>query len=345
MLRSVHRALLVAGLALVTASAAAGADRADRLDRFRELAASRLGLAQLGDGDAPIEAYRDIYALLDDEIVESLASGGPFASLAFLQDRLDTFAEAWGGATLRLSRAGPLFVGAFTLDERSAANSVRVYGRLGAEPALLSAVYGQGRPSVHLLPAAADGAAVLVAWEGLASRWGTRPLHVELLRRDGDRMRVAWSTTDVFAEGLLARSWAVRGAEVRIRYELRYPGWAPGCEGQTEQEDVYRVTPNVVTRLARRQVDGWHRELHAVVERRTSALASGDEATVAALVPDRGLGARLPAALHAEPVCDARESGEAVSVGAVAADRRPWALTFRRLTAGWRLTAATPVLQ
>src|SRR5438105_4673911 len=230
-----------------TASAAAGADRADRLDRFRELAASRLGLAQLGDGDAPIEAYRDIYALLDDEIVESLASGGPFASLAFLQDRLDTFAEAWGGATLRLSRAGPLFVGAFTLDERSAANSVRVYGRLGAEPALLSAVYGQGRPSVHLLPAAADGAAVLVAWEGLASRWGTRPLHVELLRRDGDRMRVAWSTTDVFAEGLLARSWAVRGAEVRIRYELRYPGWAPGCEGQTEQEDVYRVTPNVVT--------------------------------------------------------------------------------------------------
>src|SRR5437879_2536038 len=128
MLRSVHRALLVAGLALVTASAAAGADRADRLDRFRELAASRLGLAQLGDGDAPIEAYRDIYALLDDEIVESLASGGPFASLAFLQDRLDTFAEAWGGATLRLSRAGPLFVGAFTLDERSAANSVRVYG-------------------------------------------------------------------------------------------------------------------------------------------------------------------------------------------------------------------------
>jgi hypothetical protein len=345
MLPTVGRPVLSLLLALVVTTVAAGADRGDRLDRFRELAASRLGLAQLGDDDAPFEAYRDLYAVLDDEIVESLASGGPFASLAFIQDRLDTFAEAWGGATLRLSHAGPLLVGAFTLDERSAANSVRVYGQLRTEPALLSAVYGQGRPSVHLLPSATDGTAVLVAWEGPASRWGTRPLHIELLRRDGDRMRVAWSTSDLFAEGLMARSWAVHGAEVRLRYELRYPGWAPGCEGQTEQEDVYRVTANVVSRLARRQVDGWHRELHATVERLTAALAAGDDSTIAALVPDRGLRGRLPAALRAEPVCDARESGEAVSVAAVGEDRRPWALTFRRLAGGWRLTAANPVLQ
>jgi hypothetical protein len=345
MLTTAHRAVGAAALVLLVAGGAAAGSRGDRLDQFRELAASRLGRAQLGDSDGPAEAYPDIYAVLDDEIVESLASGGPFASLPFIQDRLDTFAEAWGGATLRLSRAGSLFVGAFTLDERSAANSVRVYGRLRTEPALLSALYGPGRPTVHLLPSAADGAAVLVAWEGTASRWGTRPLLIELLRRDGDRMRVAWSTTDVFADDLLARSWAVRGGEVRIRYELRYPGWAPGCEGQTEQEDVYRVTTNVVTRLARRQVDGWHRELHAAVERLTAALAAGDERTVAALVPDRGLRARLPAALRSEPTCDARESGGAVSVAAVADGRQPWALTFRRLTAGWRLTDASRVLQ
>ena len=84
---------------------ALAADRGDRLDRFRELAASRLGLVQILDTDDPAEAFREIYALLDDEIVESLASGGPFASVEFLQDRLDTFAEAWGGASLRLVRS------------------------------------------------------------------------------------------------------------------------------------------------------------------------------------------------------------------------------------------------
>ena len=63
---------------------------------------------------------------------------------------------------------------------------------------------------------------------------------MELLRRSGDGVRVAWSTTEIYAEGLLARSWSVRGSDVRIRYEVRYPGWAPGCDGQTEQEDVYR---------------------------------------------------------------------------------------------------------
>ena len=49
--------------------------------------------------------------------------------------------------------------------------------------------------------------------------------------------------------------------------------------------------------------------------------------------------------LRVEPTCDAREGGDAVSVAAVAEGQRPWALTFRRLAAGWRLTGATPVLQ
>jgi hypothetical protein len=341
-------ATLGIGLALLTGVGwVAAAGPGDRLDRFRELAASRLALAQVLDPDAPAEAYREIYALLDDEIVESLASGGPFASLDFLQDRLDSFAETWGGAALRLVRAGRLLVGAFVLTDRSSGNSVRVYGRLTREePALLTAFYRDGRPSVSVLPGAPDGSFV-VAWEGAASGWGTRPLRVELLRGGSDGVHVAWSTTEVFADGLLARSWSVRGSDVRIRYEMRYPGWAPGCDGQTEQEDVYRMTVAAgVTRVARREHDAWHRELHATVGRLVAALAARDEATLSALVPDRTLRSRLPATLRPEPSCDAPvgAAGDAISVAA-AADRQPWTLTFRRQGIRWRLTAATPVLQ
>jgi hypothetical protein len=339
---------LAAGLVVLAATGrVVAADRTDRLDRFRELATSRLGLAQIVEVDAPADAFREIYAVLDDEIVDSLASGGPFASVAFLQDRLDTFAEAWGGASLRVVRAGALLIGAFVLDERTAGNSVRVYGRLGADgPAMLGALYREGRPSVSVLPGSSDGV-VVVSWEGAPSGWGTRPLRIDVLRREGDEIRLAWSTADLFAGGLRARSWSVRGAEVRIRYEVRYPGWAPGCEGQTEQEDVYRVAAAGVTRAARRPIEPWHRELHATVQRLTSALAERDEGTVTALVPDRGLRGRLPSGLRTEPACDARvgDAGEAISVAAVAEDQRPWALTFRRQAAGWRLTGASPVLQ
>jgi len=335
---------MLAGLTLAGASAA---DPADRLDRFRELAASQLGLAQLLESEPPADAYREIYALLDDEIVESLGSGGVFASLEFLQDRLDAFAEVWGGASLRLARAGGLLVGTFVLDERSDANSVRVYGSLRGEPALLTVLYRAGRPSLSLLPAARETTAFVVAWEGAASGWGSRPLRLEVLRRDGDRVRVTWSSADLFTEGLLARSWSVRGADLRVRYELRYPGWAPGCDGQTEQEDVYRVgSTGVVSRVSRQEHNAWHRELGAVVDRLVSALATRDEATLTALVPDRALRSRLPAGLAFDPACDARDSagGDAVSVAA-AAGRHPWTLTFRRPGGRWRLTAAGPVLQ
>ena len=342
----IYRAL-VAALAGLTLAGAAAANPVDRLDRFRELATAQLGLAPLLESEPPADAYRELWALLDDEIVESLGSGGVFASLEFLQDRLDAFAEVWGGASLRLARAGDLLVGAFVLDERSDANSVRVYGSLRGEPALLTVLNRTGRPSLSLLPAAGGPSAFVVAWESPPSSWGSRPLRLEVLRRDGDRMRVTWSSADLFTDGLLARSWSVRGSDLRVRYELRYPGWAPGCEGQTEQEDVYRVGPGgVVSRVSRQEYNAWHRELGAVVNRLVSALATRDEATLNALVPDRTLRGRLPAGLAFDPACDARESsgGDSVSVAA-AADRHPWTLTFRRPGGRWRLTAAGPVLQ
>lgn len=346
MRRNLPRALAIALVGLVAVGAGEAVDQGDRLDRFRELAASRLGLSQILPGDLPVEAFREIYAVLDDEIVESLASGGPFASVAFLQDRLDSFADAWGGATLRLVRAGDVMVGAFVLDEHGAANSVRVYGRPAGEGAmLLTALYREGRPTVHALPGARD--AVVVTWEGMPSGWGTRPLRIEMLRREGDRVRVAWSTTALFPDGLLARSWGVRGRDVRIRYEVHYPGWSPGCDGQTEQEDMYRLDASAPTvRVERIEHDGWHRDLHATVGRLLAALAARDEAALGVLVPDRAVRARLPATLRDEPACDGREAGAGGGVVVAAgAEGQPWSLTFRRVGGRWRLTAASRVLQ
>ncbi|HXH81553.1 MAG TPA: hypothetical protein VNN07_01345, partial [Candidatus Tectomicrobia bacterium] len=93
--------------------------------------------------------------------------------------------------------------------------------------------------------------------------------------------------------------------------------------------------------------NGWHRAFRGAVERFLTAHAAGDEAALVEFVPDRALRQRLPPALRAEPVCDARETpgGEAVSVAAVDGAGRPWTLVFRRAGTRWRLTAARPVLQ
>src|SRR2546428_10439081 len=95
------RTLLV-GLAMLGAAALVterpdAADPVDRLDQFRQLARSH---ASLGHGDAAEspDAYRDMYALLDEEIVESLGAGGLYASGGFPPDRLDAVGEAWGAA-------------------------------------------------------------------------------------------------------------------------------------------------------------------------------------------------------------------------------------------------------
>jgi hypothetical protein len=317
----------------------------DRLERFRELASSRLALGDLDPGN-PADTYRDIYALLDDEVVESLASGGVFASSEFLQDRLDAFGDAWGGAQFKLTRLGRLVIGAFRLTEATSGNSVRVYGPLRDEVALLAALYRDGRPSVTPVAGAGEPQ-FLATWEGAASGRGTRPLRVDLIRAQADSVLVAWSTATLFPDGLYARAWTVRAAEVRLRYELHYPGWTPGCDGQTEQEDVYRLAPGqgTLTRVSRLQHNAWHRELHASVARLFTALAEGDAPAVAAVVPDAALRSRLPT-LIAEPACDAADGvRETVSIAATTADRRPWSLTFRRTGTRWRLAAASPVLQ
>lgn len=323
-------------------------DAPDRLERFRTLAATRLTLAEVTDPERAAEAYREVYALLDDEIVENLASGAIFAAPAFLQYRLDAFAEAWGGASLRIARMGGLTVGAFQVSEGAGSSSVRVYGAPRGEAQLITAMHREGRPSIHGLPPAAGGVQFLVVWEGLLTGRGTRALRLDLVRQRGDQVAVVWSTAELFPDGLMAREYRVRGGQVRIRYELHYPGWIPGCAQQTEQEDVFRLAPeaSAFVRVARRQFNAWHLALHRSVAGLLDALAASDPAALAALVPNAPLRQKLPARLERELACDAPDAPNPAMVSvAVSAGDLPWALMFHRSGGQWRLTAATPVLQ
>jgi hypothetical protein len=340
-------ALALAALGRLDGAAVGAAGVPDRLDRFRELALTRQGHAQTGR-ELTAEAYREMYALLDEEIVESLASGGPFASPGFLQERLDAFGDVWGGAILGVVGVDRLVVGAFRLADVPGVSTVRVYGRLRGEAALLATIHREGQPAVYPATPAPDGATQFVtAWEGAPSGRGTRTLRLELARQVGDAVRVVWSTAELFPQGLVARSYSVRPKEIRVRYELHYPGWTPGCDAQTEAEDVYRLAHDtgVFARTARTYHQPWHQELHATVWRLFEALGAGDEATLAALVPDARLRRRLPATLRAEPACDAPEDGPAPRAVSVPAsdERTPWELVFRRTADGWRLTRATQV--
>ena len=344
--------LLAACLALgLSVSAGSGSDApADRLERFRAIAASRLGALELSGQEPAPEAVGEIYALLDDEILENLASGSLFASEGFLQERLDAFNEAWGGSAFRVLalRGAGLTVVAFQLAPGGSGNTVRLYGLSRSRAALIRAIHGEGVPILHEMPPTRAGdPQFLVAWLGPQSSRGSTGLRLEVWRRQGASVALAWST-DALGEGRpLVSRFSLGGQQVSFRYEVRYPGWKPGCEGQTEHEDLYRYAAARETFvLARRQVvNGWHRELHAVVARFLSALNAGNESALAGLAP-ASLRSRLPARLLADLACDAAEgpSPEAVTVAAVSpAGGRPWSLVFRRAGGGWRLAAAAPV--
>ncbi len=333
-------------LGLATLWLAGPARGADRLDRFRELAATRLAVPDQAGAD---EARREVWGIIDDEVLENLGAGGLFASLPSIRDRLEQFSDAWGGASLRVSRAGELLVGAFELPGPPAQGTVRVYRAAGPQPGVLLTLERAARPTLRALPATAAGAQFFVVWEGPVTARGSRALSVDLVRQDRDATRVAWSTTRATGdEPLRATAWSVTGVELRVRTELAYPGWAPGCARQTEQEDVYRVAPppGTVERAGPRIHDAWHRDARAVAARLFDALAAGDQRALSVLVPDPRLRARLPV-LVAAPVCDAvvGRPGEALLLGASEFDGRPWSVLLRRSQAGWRVTSAMPVLE
>ena len=349
---------LVASLlaCLLSTGPAGAAESRDRLERFRELAARRLALVEETGGRLDAEVQDEIEALLDAEVLESLRSGGPFASLEFIRDRLEAFADAWGGASLRITSAGAGFlVGRFMLSAKGVGNSIRLYGRSDGVPALIEAWREDGVPEVFPWPSlrAGDTAGFLAAWSEAPTGWGSRPLRLTLWRVRGRTPSATWQSAALYPDGLWASQLAVKGGTVFIHYELRYPGWKPGCDVQSEQEDTYRVEPGTgsLTLVKRQLFNGWHRELQAAVTRLFAALEKRDTRGLTGLVPAAGVRKKLPAGLAAETACDV-QNPDTPRVAQVAASapgengrRVAWTLWWGRSESGWRLSDAAPVLR
>ena len=345
--------LAAAWLATLALAAPAGAQ--DRLERFRTLARE-----QLVNANDPAERERvvgQLYELVDGEVLDSLHGGEPFASPVFIRERLDALMEAWGGATLRIvSVSGgraPLTVGLYSLSGPDGAGGLRLYTGVGPAATLAAASTHGGQLEAQVWPAGADRTLrVLALWGGAPVGQGARPLRAELWQvRASERVDRAWTSTEEWPDGFWVSDWRTQPGELVIRYQPRYPGWKPACAGQTEQEDHYRLTAAGGLAVARRQVTGaWHRELGAAADRLFRALAAGDAATIARLVPAAALRARLPATLVAEPVCETPPAGPRAPVAMAATELRdgrrvPWTLSWTRGPAGWQLGAARPVLQ
>lgn len=346
---SVAGAVLAAAL-MVSASAAAPDDPRER---FKQLARRYVER----DGDAGVVS--ELFALIDAEVIDSLKSGGPFASAAFIRERLDGFTAEWGGLALEVVEPASLprdrlLLVLGTVMRGEPRGWLRVYSGEPERAATLTTVVHDGTPEFHGWPNGRDGARqFLVSWRGTPTGRGSRPMYLELWRHParGGVTRV-WQSDEAFPEGVAVTDFAVKGARIRIRYETRYPGWTPGCEGETEQEDTYHQ-PSGGDRLVlqdRRVLHAWHRELHAVVTRFFTALGAGDQKTLASLVRDASVRARVPATLRLEAACDQLAGDGSGAVVVAATDARhdrltPWSLTWRREPRGWRLTAATPVLE
>jgi hypothetical protein len=345
--------MLVAGL-LACLAAPAPAAAPDRLELFRTLTRDRLGAAT--SAAERERAVSELYEVVDAEVLDSLRGGETFASLVFIRERLEALTEAWGGATLRVLRipgAGgrpPLTIGLYTLSGVEGSGSLRLFAGMGATAALAASSTQDGLLDAQAWPVGSDRVArVLALWSGPPTAHGARPVRAELWETR-ERVQRVWSTAAQWPDGLWATDWRSQPGELIIRYSPPYPGWKPACPGQTEQEDHYRLTPAGGFALARRQVsNGWHRELGAAADRVFRALAGGDERLLAQLVPAPALRARLPRSLVPEPVCE-QAAGPRGVVTVAATELRdgrrvPWALSWTRTPAGWRLHAAAPVLQ
>jgi len=328
----------------------------DRLETFRALAGA-LGAAP-GEG-----AVGALYTLVDEEILDNLQSGGLFASPEFVGERLEAFNAAWGGARFRVLRLGredgprALTVALYGLSGTDGPGSVRIFTGVGPEATLARTITHEGAPEAYPWPDThARAPQLALSWFGAPDGVGRRPLRLEVWRLAATGLERAWSTTEAYPDGLRAVAYHVGAGEILLRYELRYPGWKPGCDGQTEQEELLRQLPATdgIAIVRRQTYNGWHRDLARAVARFFAAVESGDRRALAELVPDPALRARLPQALVAEPVCDAANAESPGTVVVAATEERaagaqsprsPWSLWWSRDPRGWRLAAAAPVLQ
>jgi hypothetical protein len=354
--RQIRWALLL-GVAVCLVSAPLAA-APDRLERFRAVAREQLVTAV--DAAERERAVRDLYELVDAEVLDSLHGDEPFSSVVFIRERLDALMDAWGGATLRVvripaaGRRGPVTVGLYSLIGVEGSGSLRLYVGSGPGASLAAASTRDGLLDAQVWPAGPDRLVrVLALWSGPPAAHGVRSLHGELWQvREPDRVERAWSTAEQEPGGLQVSEWRTQPGELVVRYQPHYPGWKPGCADQFEQEDHYRLAARGGLAVARRQVtNAWRRDLGAAADALFRALASSDARVVGQLVPAPAVRARLPAGLVAEPVCE--QIGPAGPRGPVtmaatelrAGRRLPWTLSWTRSPAGWRLSGARPVLQ
>jgi len=349
------RGALVAALLAATA---VPAPAADRLERFQAVARERLAGAV--DAAERERAVRELYEVVDAEVLDSLRGEEPFSSVAFIRERLHEMMESWGGATLRVLRipgAGdraPLTLGLYSFSGVEGSGSLRVYARTGPAAALAASSTQDGLLDARVWPAGPDRVArVFAVWSGSPAADGERTLHAELWEGlDHDRVARTWTTATQWPEGLRVTDWRTQAGELVVRYEPRHPGWKPGCAEQFAHEDHYRLAAAGGLALARRRVaNGWHRELGAASDRLFRALAQADARALGRLVAAPGLRARLPRSLVPEPVCEqvgpAGPRGPVTMAATELRDGRrvPWALTWTRGPAGWRVQTAAPVLQ
>ena len=356
--RSTSRRLVVLTLLMLGAVPAPSpaAAQIDRLETFRRSRGPRAA-----PGEAAVGA---LYTLVDEEILDNLQSGGLFASPEFVGERLEAFNAAWGGARFRVLRLGredgprALTVALYGLSGMDGPGSVRIFTGVGPDATLARTITHEGAPEAYPWPdtraRAAAAGAELVRRAG--RRGPTSAAPGDLAPGRGGARRARGAPPRPIPTGCGRSAYHVGAGEILLRYELRYPGWKPGCDGQTEQEELLRhVAATDGIAIVRRQTyNGWHRDLARAVARFFAAVESGDRRALAELVPDPALRARLPQALVAEPACDAAnaESPGTVVVAATEeraagarAPRSPWSLWWSRDPRGWRLAAAAPVLQ
>jgi hypothetical protein len=344
-----HRPWVSALIVLALAGTVAAGAPVDRLEQFKQLAHR---YADAPDSESESRLLVALFALADAEVTDNLRSGGPFASIAFIRERLEAFGEEWGGVSFTVSDLpGPArdsaMLGLFTVTRGEPRGSLRIYEGVAGAASLRATRTQEGRVDVHPWPARGGSPQFLASWIGAANGRGTSALRLELWRR---RAAGGWWGSDLFPDGLLASGFSAKDGRLTVRYAIGYPGWKPGCADETEQEDVYGDGPSGLTLLRRRTVNPWHRELQSAATRLFAAVSASDGKTLAELVPDRALRGRLPRGLRPEPACDERDPSAPGTVIVAATserdDRRvPWSLTWRHNARGWRLTAADPVLQ
>src|SRR5437867_8327503 len=168
--------------ALAVAGSARPAAHGDRLGLFTGLDRQ---YAEAPDPPVDDPLLAELFGVVDDEVIENLRSGGLFASVAFIQERLEAFSDEWGGAAFEMAApfgkaTDALMLGLFTLTRGEPRGSLRIYGRSDGPGSLLAVVTREGSVEVSAWPDRNGAPQFLASWLGPATGRRSRALHLEL---------------------------------------------------------------------------------------------------------------------------------------------------------------------